>query len=155
MSQVIPTEIQRILQKSIAVLCKWLYRYPWNNEALSTVCLCPVSGEHLPSVLQTLREVYPRTAELIHAKKHDARWCMKDHKHNHSRGRSPMGGTPLWSEDRKWPYRSPAHRTPPPAVIALVIFHTSTTHTAINSDPHKMPVVQRMMEVISNNVYLL
>ena len=26
--------------------------------------------------------------------------CMKDHKRNHSRGRSPMGGTPLWSEDR-------------------------------------------------------
>ena len=48
---------------------------------------------------------------------------------------------------RHYHYRSSDHRGVlpigllPPAVITLVIFHTSTTHTAINSDPHKLQVV--------------
>ena len=48
---------------------------------------------------------------------------------------------------RHYHYRSSDHRGVPPirllppAVIILVIFHTSTTHTAVNSDPHKLQVV--------------
>ena len=73
---------------------------------------------------------------------------MKDHKRNYSRGRSPMGGTPLWSEDHykqairvqkrgacRWLSElSPTHRTSLPAVITLVIFHTSDLYIFVRDE---------------------
>ena len=59
-----------------------------------------------------------------------------------------MGGTPLWSEDHykqvirvrnrgacRWSSElSPTHRTPLPAVITLVIFHTSDSYIFVRDE---------------------